>query len=540
MNKILQKVSEREVGCEFPTNNLEILNFYGTEAGFIWNEDKLLIFPYHPDSTSDEEVQIIDSGPLKSHKLTAPKPIKTICSYSGRVFIVCEPTGIYKLSDKYKFVVLSTTGIGLGCEVHQVLTPTRGWLYLADKITKKSKHLFQLSENVNYRDYDGVIVYDLRQILFCASGDDDNKSCLITSGKKLYKLIDERVTIIHVESNFITDILAVKRDQRDFGVGLITEGNYLVLLLPDEDTRKLMPLRKLCYDGDIVALTIYFPRASTDQLWCFHTNGHNIYHRRVCIDCSGLDRNENVEVVFTSNERIINCLRPRGDGILMLSDGQLTEFEIMKMGRDGEKREFNTLKEDMIRNTNIIVDKICERAKELELVNKGIAVAQGRLERISAYAHKQKTQYSPAVRILRVGGRQYLEVKLEGLPLDSQVFVNVVIESQRLFASKVVCDRVTTLEVPLEIGNLGEVEKFDVRIDLVAAQCETQLWCILNNYGVDSSKVLGGEGSCRAATDRENLLTAKLSTLRSLMEKKSVDDVKLRYIKKSIRKEMRD
>ncbi|XP_063987020.1 uncharacterized protein LOC135167603 [Diachasmimorpha longicaudata] len=534
MSKILERVVETEIGSEFPTDHLEILNFYGTEVAFIWNKDKLIIFPYHPNFTRDGEMQIIDSRSLVIEKLIAPKPLKSICSYLGRIFIICEPTGIYKLSKKLKFVVLSKTGIGLGCEVHQVLTPIKDCLYLADKITKKSKPLFQLYENVNYRNQNGIIVYDLRQILLSGDSDDDHgdKYCLITSGKKLFKLLDQRVIIIYTEANFITDILPIKRDKKDYGVGLITKGNYFVLLLSEKDPHSLIPWKKLYYDGIITAATIYACQASTNQLWFFYTNGQNIYHRTAQTVCCGHDSNDNVEIVYTSNKKVINCVTTRGTRLVMLSSGQLIEFNIVNMEPITEKREFNTLKEEMVRNANIIVDKICERAKQLELVNKELTLAQRRLERTSIYSHKEKPQYSPAINIFKVGGRTYLKLKLEGLPLDSQVFVNVAIDGEKEFASKIVRHRVTILEIPLEVeGKLREVYKFDVRIDLVAAHHETQLWCIFNNYG-------SADGSCRIATNGKQFLNAKLNTLRSLIDKKGIDYVKLRSIKTSIRKEL--
>ncbi|XP_011303764.1 uncharacterized protein [Fopius arisanus] len=531
MSKILKKQLSREICKEFRGTHLEVLDFYGTETGFIWHEDQLLIFCYQSAFRCNDNTETIETGHFVSKILVTPKPIRTICSYSGRVFIVCEPTGIFKLSDKLTFAVLSKTGIGLGCEVHQVLKPTTDSLYLADKFTKNCKPLLQLFRDVNYRNRDGVVVYDLRQILY-DNPDSCHKFCLISTGRKLYKLTGEQAEIVHVDTNFITDIVAIRRDKRSFGVGLITN-NYLVLLLPDKN-EELVVSQKLQYDGEIVALALHISNFSQDHISSFYTNGNNIYHRKLKIDSSGLSGNEKVDVVLAFKEKIINSVKIRGEGLLVLSNGcELTEFHIIGM-EENERREFCTLKEEMIRNTNIIVDRICERARELEQVNKAIAAGQNKLERINAYAHKQKIQISPAVRIMRAGGRDFLQVRLEGLPQDSQVFVNVRVDRLRLFASKFVCDRVTTLEVPLDIRHLRDIEIFDLRIDLVATQCKRQLWCIMNNV-LDTSRT--EESSCQSSIDRENLFTAKLETLRSLMKKKCLDDVKLRYIKKSIRKD---
>ena len=79
------------INTKYKLKNFAILNFYDKETCFAWNGQVLISFP-------SENCEFAREANIKIIQI--PKEIKGLRNIDQRVYVLCKPSGIYKLTEK--------------------------------------------------------------------------------------------------------------------------------------------------------------------------------------------------------------------------------------------------------------------------------------------------------------------------------------------------------------------------------------------------------------------------------------------------------
>lgn len=211
---------------DFVPRNFVIYKFYGKDTCFAWNENELVVFPFSESETS--------SSTLPLTVLIAPGVIKNIHNFGERVFVICTPCGIYKLTDKHQFALLSKSGIGMGSLYSEVLSLQEGCIFLEGKHDKSLKKLFQVpSESVTSDELSSLKLTAAEtdeKFLTVFLEESKEDLCLIAYGNILYKQTKSFVKQVYFCDYLIEEILPIEKKGKIFGATLTTNSSAVIFI----------------------------------------------------------------------------------------------------------------------------------------------------------------------------------------------------------------------------------------------------------------------------------------------------------------------
>ncbi|XP_034937630.1 uncharacterized protein [Chelonus insularis] len=519
----------KSLSDDFEPTNFEILDFYGEEMCFLWQDDKIALFSYNINGSNVQVLPIV-----------APKLIKSIHSYLGRIFLVCKPFGIYKFTKTHEFALLSVSGFGIGTEYFEVLILKDNSLFIENKRERKIQELLvlpklSLDEQNEYDTLNFLLLTSktthekLKNILFPKQ----DSICLISSRKSLYTLFHETIQIMYEGLYNITDIIPIKKNNFILGLLLITGPKHVIFVSTKDDQ---LFFKKIYFNVEVDCLCTGFLDDSEDTIWIIYSDKQKIYFAHQNINWDGLHK------VSWKRNKIIRCKNYKNKTIVLNSLFQLEEVTFNSIKSHDVSRaheDFYEIKTEMLTGSELIVENICESAKELDKLNQKLLLEKEKLHRINIFTHKQKIPCVPKINVDRSGHFIFLKVCFENhLPPGSYITINVICNKQTTFSSKLVEDNETTLEVLLKPELLDS--SIDVNFDLVTFAEEEKPWCILNDCLKDPS--LKEKHKVKDfLNSKMNFLNSKLNILRNLVQQDNqIDEKKILNIKKSLRREIPD
>ncbi|KAG7200490.1 hypothetical protein KM043_001056 [Ampulex compressa] len=510
----------------FVPTNFVIDEFYGVITCFCWDGNKLAMFPYN------EEEACTDGIPL----LIAPGRIRNIICFSGRIFLLCIPHGIYKLSRDQNFAVLSKHAVGIGTVFYEILTPRNNCLYLDNKQNKTSKSLFQLSGNSEA--FQKLCVFTLNvegadPCLMTALKDNEGpvrNVTLIGNEKKLLVLTNETVRIIYNDDCPIKHISPVRKNNKTIGVLLLINADRVVIMHVKEN--KLV-YEKVHLRTNIRALCAYASSLVDDALLIVYSDERMLYHVKIRFFTN------KIQQVY-SEERNVCCLMNYGfNQVLGLASNDLFTLPTTALERSlaSENSGFINLRSEMLRGTESIVNEIYEKSKMLKILNERLLQEQDKLKRINLYAHEQLIRASPKMSIQRISGQQFLSIDFaQELPKNSTVVVSLDLGWWRRFYSKRVTSSDTVIEMRVSEGHV--FNGVQIAMDMVMLTCEGAPWCLIRNAINDTPRDKGRKR--RTKKDMTNFINAKIASLKNLISEGAISMEKLAEIKRSVRKALQD
>lgn len=261
----------------FKANNFFISNFYGEEKCFVWRDDQLIVFSYNENNDSDCTL------PLTI--ITVPGALKTIQNFDDRVFMICKPCGIYKLTEKLQFANLSKSGIGLGCLFSNVFSFSDKCVHLEDKQNKTVTKLFQVpSDSVTSDEFSSVKlnVNETDEAFRIAFLEDNEEGdvCLIAYNKFLYKLTKNVIILIYNCDYTIKDIIPMQKNGVTAGIALLTISTAVIFIYLEENELKYDKIY-LNYDGSsITAFSAKIENNSDHILFIYSTKSKTYQCRK--------------------------------------------------------------------------------------------------------------------------------------------------------------------------------------------------------------------------------------------------------------------
>lgn len=229
----------------FIPNNFFISNFYGEEKCFAWKDNELVVFPY-TDNECDSTLPLT--------VITVPGVIKCIQNFEDRVFLICKPCGIYKLTEKLQFANLSRSGIGIGCQFSKVFSFSERCMHLEDKQDKTLTKLFQVPfDSVTSDEFSSIklIVEKSDDAFRTAFLNEEGDVCLIAYNKFLYKLTKNVIRLIYNCDYIIKDIVPMEKDGKVSGVTLLTDSTAVIFIYLEDKELKYDKIF-LNYDGSSI------------------------------------------------------------------------------------------------------------------------------------------------------------------------------------------------------------------------------------------------------------------------------------------------
>ncbi|TGZ32337.1 Uncharacterized protein DBV15_07212 [Temnothorax longispinosus] len=340
-----------------------VCDFYGVETCFCWDDDRLVIFPY----VNNESTEATRDARI----LTTPGPVKKVQFFGSRAFLICAPQGAYKILRSGKFALLSKKALDVGNEYFQVLVAHSNCVYLDNKLDKSSSLLFPLVPNAS----ETVCTFPLNtastepQLVSCFTAGwktEGNRWCVVAHDRKLYALRNRKrypVQLVYTSDVAIVDILPVKRRDKVTGLLLLTKHANAVILVHGKDNE--LVFEKINLGENLrhrVALCASFSLCMENIVWLVYCDRSRTYYLRKELF---VDAVQDVRV----EERTFTCVH---DNI--------------------------PLHTGMFERTDIIMEKICAKVKELNTLCESLTDEQDKLKRINLYAAKQKLQISPTTK----------------------------------------------------------------------------------------------------------------------------------------------
>ncbi|KOC59186.1 hypothetical protein WH47_11262 [Habropoda laboriosa] len=508
----------------FVPKHFVVRTFYGKKTCFCWNEDKLSIFAYSRSN---------DSVPVKV--LTAPAPIKTIQSFNDRIFLICTPQGVYKLSRNLEFAVLSKHAIGMGTVFYEVLTPRKKHVYLDNKQKMTNKMLFEISSKEE--DENKLCIYPLnvenveecfRKALVNNDSTIENL-CIIGDGQKLLTLINETVQIIYNSIYSIKDIIPVGKDSKIAGLLLLTNIDVIIVMHARDN---MVVFEKTCLVTQLQAVCAGFSQLSEHSLWMVYSDKSKLYYAKIHLSTNKVERIEVEDKSFV-------CLQYYDSKIILglTEKKQLVEFSTDTVERTLSVKNdtFTNLHFNMLKCATFIMDKIYKGSEELHFFNETLITEENKLKRINLYAHKHKVRLCPKIVINRIANRLFLSASFHDvLPKNCWVVLNVKSEHRSMFCTKEIVDQETIVDIYIPENLTANFS--EIAIDLIVVKDEGQPWCLIRNYVINPLFEKGKK--TRKRSEKFNFINSKIAMLESLIEKGNVDMKKLSEIKKNVRKEV--
>ena len=504
----------------FLPKNFIVHTFYSERTCFCWNQNELVIFPYG----NNDSVEV----------LTTPAPIKTVQCFSGRIFLICIPQGVYKLSRDWKFAVLSKSAIGIGTVFYEVLIPRNGYLYLDNKQKMSNKLLFKLSSKEINSSQLCVYLLNKETTTECfMKALTNNYStvenlCIIANGQKLLILINETVQIIHSSIYSIRDVIPVWKNNKIEALLLATTINVVIVMHPKDDT---LIFETIYLKPEIQAICAGFSQSLDDMLWIVYLYEFELYYAKKQLFF------DNIHQIRVQDKSFV-CLQSYDSEMILglTQDKQLVQISINTIERNlsVENDTFINLHSNMLETATVIMEKIYKGTQELQILNETLTTETDKLKRINLYAHKDKVLFCPKIITNYVADQLFLSVNFHDVfPKNSWVVLNMKFKYQNLFCMKKIVNQEITIDIYVP-ENLA-INFSQIAVDLITFKDEGHPWCLIKDYVM--SDYIEKQKKKRSNYD---FINSKIAKLEALIREGNIDMKKLSEIKRSVRKEFND
>ncbi|XP_058805452.1 uncharacterized protein LOC131672326 [Phymastichus coffea] len=490
-----------------------IKNFYGKDTCFVWsNGDEFLIFPY-----------IYDGSTVVSKVLKAPDKIKDIHGLNGRIFVLCLPCGIYKLTEKLECAVLSETGLELVSRF-SVLSLNNGDLILTDKKFESIVKLLSLSviNNIHvlplhYNDTDNIFY----KLLSVNEYNDD--ICLLAVDKKLFKLVNQSLYLIYESDYPIKKIVAIEKENKVFGALLQTDVQAVVLI---HATTNILHFNTLCLDTNIESICPIF--CSNIQVLLIYSCDGKTYYTSVL-----LTRNLTKQIKVENN-RLFH-IQMKSNFIISLDDsGQLIQFPIEEVINLCVENSYDYvgLQSDMLKGLESVINVICEKTEKLKILRHDILQKEDCLKRINMFVNKHTLKYCPKDSVLRLRNHLFLISNFEKSLFENCIVIKVLKSGGKVnFLMKVVHNYDTIIEMPIHLSNL--TSKLQTATDLITFKRNSGLWCLIKDYIQDP--LPSKSNNTILSNNILQIIKYNLVVLKNLIQDNKLSMECLSEIKKTIR-----
>jgi hypothetical protein len=516
-------------------NNLEIVpqqflvcEFYGVETCFCWNTDKLITLPYTRNDSVARDTQV----------LLTPNPIRKIQCYDGRVFLMCEPQGIYKLSrTNDSFAVLSKNALAMGAEYWEVIVTYRNGVYLDNKQTKTSRLLFHCSITSKTIEKVHALSLNLKNTKtqfinsLIISQESEQNLCVFAYDRKLFVARADVVQLIYTSDITIVNIVPVKQDNKIAGLLLHLINMDTVILVHSKEYNLIF--KKIHLGKDVrntSTLCVGFSLQTENVIWIVYCDQYRTYYMK---------KELFTEVVQQTqvDERTFRCMQHyKTDVIIALShENELIEFSLEKFESFLPVINDISLCINMFQKTDFIMEKICAKAKELNVLYKSLADEQDKLRRINLYASKQKLKINPHIEVSRLCQYRYLILDIsDKLPKHSHAVVTFISKNRNIFCIKEITDMNLTIKMPIKENEMLHSSTFSM--DLITLLDEGHPWCLIRDFIDCPSQNIKKKRELKR--DKTVFIDTKIMSLQNLIKDKHSSMTKLCEIKKVIRAEL--
>ncbi|KYN17808.1 hypothetical protein ALC57_09884 [Trachymyrmex cornetzi] len=507
-----------------------VCDFYGVETCFCWNTDKLMIYPYTRKDSWTQDARI----------LSTPAPVKKVQFFDSRAFLICSPQGAYKVSRNGEFALLSKNALEMGGKFFQVLIAKNNGVYLDNKQVKSSTLLFPLTPNAS----ETVCTFPLNpastepQLIshITAGWEVEGNLCVVGYHRKLYTLRADAVQLVYTSDSIIVDILPVKRRDKVAGLLLLTEHANLVILVHnggDKRTGECGLVFERIYLGENNSrmLCAAFSLQKENILWMICCNQFRTYYIR---------KELFVEMVQEAKveERTFTCMQYyKPNTILGLSQRkELIEVSLEELDNSLSIDKNIVLHTGMFQKTDIIMEKICGKVKELNALYENLSDEQDKLKRINMYAAKQKLQISPDIEVSRLCKDRYLGLSIpDKLPKSSYVVLSLTSKNQSTFCMKKVVES-HAFKIKMPINKNQVLRSSSISMDLITLMNEQRPWCLVQNFINPLLQRIKRKG--KSKEDKTIFIDTKISSLLQSITRKEINMTKLCEIKKIVRAEL--
>lgn len=506
-----------QTDCEnFFAKDFIILNFYGENTCFAWDEDKFIHFEYPCEELTEFKV------------LKAPFNIKDIRGFEERVFILCYPKGIYKFKKTGEFAILSKNGFELGSDFEEVLTVSNQTLVLNDKRTKNTKKLFPtiLCEvppvHVLRLDFDGTDT-QLCKALLAEKFNKDSKLCIISHDKKIFQMCDQVVQIIYSCDYSIKNLKPVFKNDKVIGVIVQMDANVLIFIHVVDG--------KLKYDKIFLGVKIQQICAfvnERNELILVHSNGERTYYsKRKLID-------ESVQTIKTE-EKLYNMFKIYQTKFIIYLNNANELFQVdissIKIEDDQSRNDYVQLNSRMLKNVDYQTEMICKKSDELKIAAQKSKECEDELRRINLFMKKQSIKYCPKDSVIRLSNQTFLVSDFEKV-LPANTFVVKMLKSgtRTIFSIKNVTNHRTVVEMPVTLPCLSS--KIYTTTDLVTYKNDGGVWCLIKNYIKDPTSK---SDVIKLSKEKINFVKHKIAVLRYRIQENDITMEDLSDMKREIR-----
>lgn len=504
-----------------------VCEFYGTETCFCWNEsDKLVVFPYTRSSSVARNVRV----------LLMPDPLRKIRIIDGRAFFICASQGVYKLSRAGKFALLSKNALDMGSEFFQVLIAKNepNGVYLDDKQVKSSTLLFSITSNASEEE---VRTFSLNlkdtemQFVSCFTADSERRNiCVIAYDRKLFTLKeDNTVQLIYTSDRAIVDIVSVKRRDKIAGLLLLIDIDMVVLVHSKDYSLVFEKIRLGKNMRNTSAFCACFSMEIENILWIIYCDRSKTYYMKKELFADAIQKTK-VE------ERTFKCIQYYKPNIILglSQEKELIELSLEELENSLLLNNDINLNIDMFQRTDIIMEKICAKGKELYMLNESIMDKRDNLRRINLYVSKQKLPVTPYIEVSKLCTYHYLELNISGkLPRNSHMVIVIKSKNQSIFCMKKITETAFTLKMPINGNRI--LCSSNINMDLITWMDKQQPWCLIQNFIYSSPQDIKRK---RRIKDKTAFIEAKIASLQKLIAEKDLSMTKLSEIKRNIRAEL--
>lgn len=200
-----------------------------------------------------------------------------------------------------------------------------------------------------------------------------------------------------------------------------------------------------------------------------------------------------------------------------------------------QDNDFVDMKLDMMQGTEIIVDKICEKAKELQHLNDMLQEKKDILKRINMFAYEKHEKYCPMMNIKKLANKTYLEARFRDvLPVNSQVVLTANCGDRTTFCIKNVISSETQINLPLTPPSV--LKAVDVNVELITYNPREEAVCLIKDFIKDPDRTDQGNLS----PQKENFIRLKIRALENLINEGKFTMELLSEMKNNIRAEMQN
>ncbi|KAF7413376.1 hypothetical protein HZH68_001865 [Vespula germanica] len=264
----------------------------------------------------------------------------------------------------------------------------------------------------------------------------------------------------------------------------------------------------LCLIGngvDVKTLCTGMNQQHNDKIWIVYSDESKLYYMTMTLST------EIYKKVKTEEKSFVCIQYYKEDKFVGLTKTkELHELSINVIenyvNEEISKDDFIDLHRDMLKDTDLIVEQIYEKAKELELIAKQL----------------------------------FLNIDFqENLPKNVYIVCSLISNYETTFSIKEIANNETSIDLPIAIKKL--LNSLQIRMDLVTIINEEQPWFLIKDFVTDPiierKKNLKEKQGKR---DKTNFINAKINLIRNLMLTENLTMKKLSEIKKKIRKEICD